>query len=141
VDLYNHSPIRLHDVVLNQAQGPFYLLLHVYKGKVIPVFNYAPRHEGIWGSGGIAQTLLTSGLDGGEWSASRSGHFSPGKKAPGTHWKGGWVGPRGCLDAVEKRKSLVPTRNQTYVPPSFSPKRSRYTDLSIPEPSLHVHII
>jgi hypothetical protein len=24
--------------------------------------------------------------------------------APGTHWTGGWVGPRGVLDAVVKRK-------------------------------------
>jgi hypothetical protein len=28
----------------------------------------------------------------------------PGKKAPGTHCIGGWVGLRASLDAVEKRK-------------------------------------
>jgi hypothetical protein len=32
-----------------------------------------------WGSGGIALPFLTSGLDGGEWSASRSGCFTPGE--------------------------------------------------------------
>jgi len=32
-----------------------------------------------WGSGGIAP-------DGGEWSASRPGHFIPRERAPGTHW-------------------------------------------------------
>jgi hypothetical protein len=35
--------------------------------------------------------FLTSALAGGEWSASRLGRFIPGKRAPGTHWAGGWV--------------------------------------------------
>jgi len=26
---------------------------------------------------------------------------------PVTHWIGGWVGPRACMDAVAKRKSLI----------------------------------
>jgi hypothetical protein len=47
---------------------------------------------------------LTSALVGGEWSASRPGHFTPGERAPGTHWKGGWVGPRTGLDKMERRK-------------------------------------
>jgi len=34
---------------------------------------------------------LTSALDGGEWIASRPGRFTPRKKAPCTHWIGGWV--------------------------------------------------
>jgi len=29
---------------------------------------------------------LTSVLDGGEWPASHSGHFTPREKAPGTPW-------------------------------------------------------
>jgi hypothetical protein len=53
------------------------------------------------GSGGIAPPFLTSALDGGEWSASRLGHFIPGERAPGTHCIGGWVGPRAGLYAVE----------------------------------------
>jgi hypothetical protein len=32
-----------------------------------------------WGSGGIAPRILTLTLDGGEWSASRSGCFNPGE--------------------------------------------------------------
>jgi hypothetical protein len=43
--------------------------------------------------------FLTSALVGGEWLASR-----PGRITPGAHWIGGWVGPRACLDDVEKRK-------------------------------------
>jgi hypothetical protein len=43
-------------------------------------------------------------LDGGEWSASRAGSFTPGETDPDTHWIGGWVGTRAGLDAVVKRK-------------------------------------
>jgi hypothetical protein len=46
---------------------------------------------------------LTATLDGGEWSASRPGRFTPRERAPGTHWTGGWVGPRAGLEAVVKR--------------------------------------
>jgi hypothetical protein len=49
---------------------------------------------------------LTSALDGGEWSASRPGRFTPKERDPGTHWIPGWVGPRVVLDAVVKRKIL-----------------------------------
>jgi hypothetical protein len=47
---------------------------------------------------------LTSALDGGEWSASCPGRFTPREKAPGTHWIGGWVDPRAVLDPAVKRK-------------------------------------
>jgi hypothetical protein len=33
--------------------------------------------------------------------------LNPGEKARGTHWIGGWVGPRTCLDDVKKRKYLI----------------------------------
>jgi hypothetical protein len=52
---------------------------------------------------------LTSALDGGEWSASRSGRFTSKERAPGTHWIG-WVDPRAVLDAVVKRKIPSPCR-------------------------------
>jgi hypothetical protein len=48
--------------------------------------------------------FLTSALDGGEWSASRPGRFTPRERAPGTHWIGGRVGSRAVLDTVVKRK-------------------------------------
>jgi hypothetical protein len=47
---------------------------------------------------------LTSELDGGEWSASRSDLFTPRERAPGIQWIGGWMGLRAVLDAVVKRK-------------------------------------
>jgi hypothetical protein len=48
--------------------------------------------------------FLTSALDGAEWSASRPGRFTLRELGPGTHWIGGWVGPRAGLDVVVKRK-------------------------------------
>jgi len=57
-------------------------------------------------------TLLTSALDGGEWSASRPSRFILRVRAPGPHWIGDWMGPITGLDAVAKRKStiIVPCR-------------------------------
>jgi hypothetical protein len=43
-------------------------------------------------------------------SVSRSGHFAPRKRAPGTHWIGGWVGDRAGLNKVAKRKIPSPFR-------------------------------
>jgi hypothetical protein len=59
---------------------------------------------------------LTSALDGGDWSASRPGRFTPRERTPGTHWIGGWVGRRTVLDAVVKRKFPVPSGNRTLGP-------------------------
>jgi hypothetical protein len=51
--------------------------------------------------------LMISALVGGEWSASRPGHFTPGERAPGAHWIGGWVDPRTGLEDMENRKFLA----------------------------------
>jgi hypothetical protein len=51
--------------------------------------------------GGIAPqffTLTPSALDGGEWSASLPGRFTPSENIPCTHWIG-WAGPSVCHDA------------------------------------------
>jgi hypothetical protein len=45
----------------------------------------------------------------GEWSASRPSHFTRKERSTGTHWIGGWVGPRAVLDAVVKRKIPSPS--------------------------------
>jgi hypothetical protein len=42
--------------------------------------------------------FLTSALVEGEWSATRPSRFTPGERAPGTHWIGGWVDPRASMD-------------------------------------------
>jgi hypothetical protein len=48
--------------------------------------------------------FLTLALDWGEWSASHPGCFTPKERTSGTHWIGGWVGPRAGLDMVVRRK-------------------------------------
>jgi len=56
--------------------------------------------------------FLTSSLGGGEWSASRLGHFAPGDTVSGTPWIGGWVGTRAASNSSQKTdESLVLARN------------------------------
>jgi hypothetical protein len=59
-----------------------------------------------WGVGAQTHVFLTSALAAGESSASRPGRFTPGERAPGTHWIGGWVVPTAGLDDMEKWKFL-----------------------------------
>jgi len=42
-------------------------------------------------------------------TASRPGRFTTVVRAPGTHWIGGWMGPRAGLEAVARGKNpLIP---------------------------------
>jgi hypothetical protein len=47
-----------------------------------------------------------------EWvvSVTLRPRFTPGERTPGTHWTGGWVGPRAGLDKEVKGKILCPCR-------------------------------
>jgi hypothetical protein len=102
------------------------------KGKVVPVFNKAPRHEDVLGEWRYSPThSLTSALDGGEWSASHPGRFTARERAPGSHWIGGWVGPRAVLDAVVKRKIPSSCRESNLRIPILQPVAQRYTDWAI----------
>jgi hypothetical protein len=58
------------------------------------------------GSGGIYPTLLTSALDGGEWSVPLSGCFIPRETATITHCIGNWEGPAASLDTVESKTNF-----------------------------------
>jgi hypothetical protein len=55
--------------------------------------------------GGVITTyihvLLTSALVGDDLSASRHDCFILGENVPSTHWIGGWVDLRPCLDYME----------------------------------------
>jgi hypothetical protein len=59
------------------------------------------------GIGCIDPHFLDLGTSWKQWSASRPCRFTSGERAPGTHWIGGWMGPRAGLDDVEKRKLLI----------------------------------
>jgi hypothetical protein len=102
------------------------------KVKLSLCFNWAPRHEGVLGEWRYSSThSLTWALDGGEWSTSRPGRFTHRESAPGTHWTGGWVGPRAVLDAVVKRKIPSPHRESNPRTPIVQPVAQRYTDWAI----------
>jgi hypothetical protein len=89
-------------------------------------FNWALRHEGLLGEWMYSSThSLTSALDGGEWSASRPGRFTPREITSGTHWIGCWVGPRIVLDAVVKRKIPSPRRESNPRTPIVQPVAQR----------------
>jgi hypothetical protein len=61
-----------------------------------------------WWSGGIVPHLLDLGTRW-KWVVSfTSQPLYPQRKSPGTHWIGGWVGPRAVLDMVVKRKIPSP---------------------------------
>jgi hypothetical protein len=74
------------------------------------MLNLAPLHEDVGEWRYSSTHSLTSALDGGEWSASRPGCFTPSERAPCTHWIGGCVGPRIGMDALSKRK--IPSSHQ-----------------------------
>jgi len=61
--------------------------------------------------------FFTPALDGGEWSASRPGRFTPRERAPGTYW----IGPRAFLDAMVKRKIPGPHRESNHGNPIVQP--------------------
>jgi hypothetical protein len=75
-------------------------------------FNWAPRHEGVLGSGGIDSLI-------------------PRERSPCTHWIGSWVGPRAVLDAVVKRKIPSPHQESNPRTPIVQPVAQRYTDWTI----------
>jgi hypothetical protein len=80
-------------------------------------FNRTPYNEGIlreWRYSSMH--YLTSALDGGEWSASRPGRFTPRERAPGVHWIGGWVDPRAVLKRWWREKFPGPAGKWTLNP-------------------------
>jgi hypothetical protein len=74
---------------------------------------------------------FTSVLDGGEWSESRPGRFTPRERDPGTHWLEGCLGPRAVLDAVVKRKIHSLRRESNPRTPIVQLLPQRYTDWTI----------
>jgi len=62
---------------------------------------HAVKNERMKTNGGVdvLHAFLTSALDGGKWSVSHPGRFTPRRKAAGAQW----VGFRAGLDAMAKR--------------------------------------
>jgi hypothetical protein len=84
--------------------------------------------EALGGRRYSSYSFSTSALDGGEWSASRPGRaFTPGEWTPGTHWTGGWVGPRAGLDTEVRGKIFCPRRESNPDRPVVKPVVRHYT--------------
>jgi hypothetical protein len=65
---------------------------------------------------------MTSALDGGEWSASRTGRTLPREKDPDTHWTGVLVDPEPVWTQRLDEKSFAPAGDR---PPPHPPSPSR----------------
>jgi len=52
-------------------------------------------------------SFLTLALDGRERLASRPDRFILGVRIPGTHWIGGWLGPRAGLDLMAEKNTFI----------------------------------
>jgi hypothetical protein len=60
--------------------------------------------------------------------------FTPGERAPGTHWTGGRVCPRTVLDTEDRRNILCPCRESKPNRPAVQPVVRHYTAWAIPAP-------
>jgi hypothetical protein len=98
VHLQDCNGVTAQMVTIPFIGGHLYLSVKKWKVKLpLCLINYAPCHEDVWGSGGIAPQFLTSALDRGERSVPTP------LCSQGDNWVGDWVGPRTSLDAVEYR--------------------------------------
>jgi hypothetical protein len=65
------------------------------------------RHEGVLGEWRYSSThSLTSALDGGEWSASRPGRFTPQGKSPWYPWDRRLGGPQSRSERGDESQGL-----------------------------------
>jgi len=95
---------------------------------------WARRHGGVLGEWWYYPThSLTSALDGGEWSASRPGRFTPPGRHPGMHWVGGWWAPQPVSMRWRREKCLPLPGMQAR---SSSPWPSHYTDWATLNPAV-----
>jgi hypothetical protein len=58
----------------------------------------------------------------------------PRERTPGTHWTGGWVGPRAGLDTEDRGKILCPCRESNLDRPVVQPVVRHYTAWANPAP-------
>jgi hypothetical protein len=125
------------DCILNLKkswQKHFTFHISYKKGKMFKLSLCLTKYHAMKTIGGVEVQLhafLTSALDGGEWSASHPGCFTPGERAPGTHCIGGGVGSRAILDMVVKKK--IPSPHQKLNPrtPIVQPIAQCYTNRAI----------
>jgi hypothetical protein len=96
--VHNKTVAMLREIRVTQSTAAFTACSNKSTNKGT-VLSQVLRHEDVWGTGGMAPLFLISALNA-EWSASRPSRITPGERGQGTHWIGGWMGPRAGLDAV-----------------------------------------
>jgi hypothetical protein len=80
--LYINSTVLELQIIILIILIIIIIIIIIIKVKSLYLFSKASRHEDVCGSGGIVPPFLTSAIDVGEWSASRSGRFTPWKRTP-----------------------------------------------------------
>ena len=85
--IYHWHPIASDSIGMLRGQSKFYLVFKSLKF--------------------IGRCKSKHSQNGGEWSASHSGHFTPGARAISSYWTGGWVDPDNLLDTWGERKSFA----------------------------------
>jgi hypothetical protein len=83
-----------------------------------------------WGSGCIDPRFLDLGPSWRSVVSFMPFRFTSEERASGTHWIGGWLSPRACVDDVGKRKFL------TLPGLELQPVASSYTDCTIMVPGM-----
>jgi hypothetical protein len=96
-----------------------------YYSKAVPQRTY----EGAGGKGSYSFT--TSALDG-VVSVTPRPRVTPRKRTSGTHWAGGWVGPRAGLDTEATGKILLPLPGIEPRPPGRPVRSQTLYGLSYP---------
>jgi hypothetical protein len=86
------------------------------------VLNYALHHVDVQ-----TYIFLASAVVGGQWSASRPCCFTPGERAPGNLWIGGWVDRR-AVWTICRNENFLLCQDSNANPSVVQPLASRYTD-------------
>jgi hypothetical protein len=96
-----------------------------------------PFLERMWNQKSVFSSSFYSEYIRLKWGACNyiSCHFTPGERAPSTHWIGGWVGPRPVLKAENSWFYLDSNSDPSVV----QPVASRYTDCAIPAPGKFIN--
>jgi hypothetical protein len=110
VQLTSRSKLRTFSPTFLRSEPVTLLGFQKSRSARVPPYSWALTEyhaiKAYCGSGGIPPRI--SALDGGEWSASSPGHFTPREGTPATHWIGGWVVPRAGINAGGEEKNSQP---------------------------------
>jgi hypothetical protein len=95
----------------------------------------ATCHRGAWGERRYSSySFTTSALDGVNGQHHAPTALYPRERTPGTHWRGGWVGPRAGLDTEDRGKIICLCRGSNPDRPVVQPIVRHYTAWANPAP-------